>query len=143
MSKSVKEYSELKKRALIAKQRMRMGYWQSMSEEKEKALQAAGQGYASAHLVRGNMHAKFERDNNIVLGGSNAERDEALYRKVCSMMSSDEDVINPIGMLVEHEVYDTMDEIGKQRYILELSKKFRELTQRYYAEHADIKRSGL
>lgn len=143
MSKNVKEYSELKKRALIAKQRMRMGYWQSMNEEKEKALAAAGQGYASAHLVRGNMHAKFERDNNIVLGGGNVERDEVLYQKVCSIMSGDDDVINPIGMLVEHEVYDTMDEIGKQRYILELSKKFRELRERYYTEHSDIKQSSL
>ena len=143
MSKNVKEYSELKKRALIAKQRMRMGYWQSMSEEREKALAQAGQGYVSRHLVRGNMHAKFERDNNIVLGGNGAERDEALYQKVCLIMNSDEEVINPIGMLLEHEVYDTMDEIGKQRYILELSKKFRELRERYYLEHADIRQSSL
>ena len=134
MSGNVKEYSELKKRALIAKQRMRMGYWQTMSEEKEKALLAAGDNYTSVHLVRDNLHAKFERDNNMVLNSSQAVRDEKLYGKVCAMLDSDEDVINPIGMLVEHEVYDGMDDVGKQRYILELSKKFREMRERYYKE---------
>ena len=134
MNGKAKEYGELKKRALIAKQRMRMGYWQTMNEEKEKALQAAGQGYASVRLVRDNLHAKFERDNNMVLNGTQAMRDEKLYGKVCEMLENDEDVINPIGMLVEHEIYDEMDEVGKQRYILELSKKFREMRERYYKE---------
>ena len=39
-----KEYSELKKRALLAKQRLKMGYWQRMEEEKEKKKEE-GRGY--------------------------------------------------------------------------------------------------
>ena len=138
MSANVKEYSELKKRALIAKQRMRMGYWQTMNEEKEKALSDVGQGYASVRLVRDNLHAKFERDNNMVLNSSRAANDEKLYEKVCSMLGEDENVISPIGLLVDRSVYDNMDEIGKQRYILELSKKFAEMQERYYKEHKNI-----
>lgn len=134
MALNVKEYGELKKRALIAKQRMRMGYWQTMSEEKERALQAAGESFASVQLVRDSLHAKFERDNNIVMNGSQALKDERLYDKVCEILDNDEDIINPIGMLVDHEVYDDMDDVGKQRYILELSKKFREMSERYNRE---------
>ena len=34
-----KECSELKKRAMLAKQRMRMGYWQQLKAERERVLQ--------------------------------------------------------------------------------------------------------
>ena len=33
-----KDYGELKKRALLAKQRMKMGYWQQLLTEKENML---------------------------------------------------------------------------------------------------------
>ena len=42
--------------------------------------------------------------------------------------------MNPIGQLVDRTVFDKLDEANRQRYILELSAKFRELRERYYKE---------
>ncbi len=130
----VKEYSELKKRALLAKQRMRMGYWQALNDEKNKTLAQQSQSYSSAVRVKEIQQAKIERDFNRTYGNAQVLKDEAFFEKVCRILDNDEDVLNPIGLLVDHEVYDALDPANKQRYILELSKKFLQMRDRYYKE---------
>ena len=63
-----------------------------------------------------------------------AATDEVLYEKVCRILDADEDTMNPIGQLVDQDEFRRLDEGGRQRYILELSKKYRELKDRYYEE---------
>ena len=53
------------------------------------------------------------------------------------MLDDNPDEPAPIGRLIDKEVYMSLDEGGKQRYVLELSKKFRELSERYYSERAN------
>lgn len=111
---------ELKKRARLAKQRLKMGYWQSLKATQELDT-------ATVNDVR----VKLRRE----LDDKNAEyADERMYRKVCDILNRDETTINPIGQLIDKAVYQKLDSSGKQRYILELSNKFRELKERYYRE---------
>lgn len=128
-----KEISEIKRRAMLAKQRLKMGYWQRMQEERDKVMVATNNSEVihSAHNAR---MREFERDTRRALGDDFAERDEQLYGKVRAMLDRDEDITNPIGQLVDKEVFDKLDEGNRQRYILELSAKFRELKERYYKE---------
>ncbi|MDR2202680.1 MAG: hypothetical protein LBP26_08020 [Clostridiales bacterium] len=128
---------ELKKRAMLAKQRMRMGYWKSMDEEKQTALNRLGLGFMAERTVRDMQRAKFERDVNRTMGSAKALLDEELYQKVRAMLDEDEDVTNPIGRLVDKDAYEGMDEPNRQKYILELSKKFRQMRERYYAERPE------
>ncbi len=108
---------ELKKRAWLAKQRLKMGYWDAV----ENSDGAAGEP------VR-RMKAAVVNDDGLSIA------DEKMYSKVCSILDRDETTINPIGQLIDSEIYDGLDPAGKQRYILELSEKFRELKERYYRE---------
>lgn len=128
-----KEISEIKRRALLAKQRLKMGYWQRMQEDRDKIMGATNNNELihSAHNAR---MREFERDTRRALGDDFAEKDELLYSKVREMLDRDEDVMNPIGLLMDKEAFDHMDANNKQRYILELSAKFRELKDRYYKE---------
>ena len=127
---------ELKKRALLAKQRMRMGYWQAMTEERTKKLEELGTGYASVQLVKEMQLAQVRRDGQLALGSNQAIADEILYKKVCALLDEDEDIVNPLGKLVDRETYDKLDEGNRQKYILDLSKKFCEMKARYYKERA-------
>ncbi len=115
-----KQSGELKKRAQLAKQRLKMGYFESAHGETE-----------------------FHDDTNVGYTASYAHfadtttnRDEKMYKKVCAMLDRDEATLNPIGQLIESDVYSALDAAAKQRYILELSNKFRELKERYYRERA-------
>lgn len=128
-----KEMSEIKRRALLAKQRLKMGYWQRMQEERDRLNDSTSDSSVieSARCARRN---EFERKNKMALGDDFTERDERLYSRVREILDKDEDVMNPIGQLVERDVFDKLDDGNKQRYILELSAKFRELRERYYKE---------
>lgn len=129
-----REYGELKKRAMLAKQRLRMGYWQQLKEERERVLSKMGDSEANKRLVSEAQRARLIRDTASIINRAQAGEDEKLYERVCRILDEDEDVINPIGRLIEHDEYDSLDDGGRQRYILELSKKYRELKERYYAE---------
>lgn len=120
---------ELKRRCWLAKQRLKMGYWDSLKREKEQsdgkdtALRSMAVEYAR----------RVNRDAEIAASAPSVT-DEKMYRKVCEILDADEVALNPIGQLIDRAVYDKLDPAGKQRYVLELSEKFRELQARYYKE---------
>ena len=128
-----KEMSEIKRRALLAKQRLKMGYWQRMQDEQSRMADAT-KNSALIESARSARLREFEMDSRRALGDDFAERDERLYGKVRDMLDKDEDVTDPIGRLVGRDVFDKLDADNRQRYILELSAKFRELKERYYKE---------
>ena len=120
---------ELKKRCWLAKQRLKMGYWDSLRHEKQQDDASPNTKAAGEYSVRFSRSAIAEVDAS---GTSVAE--EKMYRKVCDILDSSEVALNPIGQLIERDIYDGLDSDGKQRYVLELSEKFRELQARYYRE---------
>lgn len=127
-----KPINELKRRALLAKQRMKMGYWEQMMKDREKLISEVGSTYEAKKLVSDYQRDKYNREFNITV--KYMSKDEQLYEKVCSILESDELIINPIARLIDKATYDNMDGEAQQRYILELSAKFRELKERYYRE---------
>jgi hypothetical protein len=128
-----KEMSEIKKRALLAKQRLKMGYWQQMERAREQ-MEKVNVDERSIAMFQ---QAKIKRDFALASDNQRAKLDEELYQKVCFMLDTNPDETAPIGRLIDKEIYMSLDEGGKQRYVLELSKKFRELSERYYSERAN------
>lgn len=115
---------ELKKRCWLAKQRLKMGYFDSLKHEnpQDESMQSPIAEYS----MRAGRLAEVAASTSVA--------DEKMYRKVCDILDSSEIALNPIGQLIERDVYDGLDATGKQRYVLELSEKFRELQERYYRE---------
>lgn len=57
-----KEISELKRRAMLAKQRMKMGYWEKMQQEKERMINTKGGTYEAQKLASDMQREKvYER----------------------------------------------------------------------------------
>lgn len=61
--------------------------------------------------------------------------DQELYERVCKMLLSDQVIINPIQELVDKKVYSTLSLEAKQRYIFDLSEKYKEMKMRFEREH--------
>lgn len=127
----VKPMSELKRRALLAKQRLRMGYWQNLEREREELSR---RGEMDEREVSAMQKDKFLRDEMMATDAGRAAAEERLYAKVCAILESDADTVSPIGQLIDKKEYMRLDECGRQKYILRLSEKFRELSRRYYLE---------
>ena len=118
---------ELKKRCWLAKQRLKMGYFDSLKRDNGQEDNQVGSMPIADYSMRVGRLAE-------VAASSSSVADEKMYRKVCDILDSSEITLNPIGQLIERDVYDGLDANGKQRYVLELSEKFRELQERYYRE---------
>ena len=61
-------------------------------------------------------------------------REQELYERVCKLLEKDEIVINPIQELVDRKYYNTLTLDAKQKYIFELSEKYKEMKTRYESE---------
>lgn len=64
--------------------------------------------------------------------------EQELYAKVCKILSSDEIIINPIKELIDNKYYNSLSAEGKQKYIFELSEKYKEMKLRFEREQANF-----
>ena len=62
-------------------------------------------------------------------------QEQELYNKVCRLLESDEVVVNPIKELVDYKYYNSLNLDAKQKYIFELSEKYKSMKLRYEKEH--------
>lgn len=65
-------------------------------------------------------------------------REQELYDRVCKLMERDDVVINPIQELVDRKYYNSLTMDAKQKYIFELSEKYKEMKNRYEIERNQL-----
>lgn len=61
--------------------------------------------------------------------------EQELYDRVCRILERDDVVVNPIQELVDHRYYKTLSLEAKQKYIFDLSEKYKEMKIKYEKEH--------
>ena len=61
--------------------------------------------------------------------------EQELYEKVCKLLDREEVVINPIRELVDYKYYNSLTLEAKQKYIFDLSEKYKTMKIRYEKEH--------
>lgn len=60
--------------------------------------------------------------------------DIKLYEKVKEMLDKNCDITNPISKLIDHKVYNKLDERSKERYLFELVDKYKKYKEKYEKE---------
>ncbi len=134
MAKAIKERSGIKKCAALARQRMKMGYWDKIVKEREEFLLREGDTPENRLKISRIQKSRFARENSENASVTDVNEKERKYLLVCNMLDADEDTSNPIGQLIDYDKYNALDERSKQRYILELVHEYDELKERYYQE---------
>ena len=64
------------------------------------------------------------------------EQEQELYDRVCKILDREDVVINPIQELVDKKYYNSLSLESKQKYIIDLTEKYKDLKMRYFREHA-------
>ena len=67
-----------------------------------------------------------------------SNNDDELYKKVCSVLSSNFDSPCVLAELVDKNVYNALNEEEKSRYMLKIIDKYTRLRQKYIEEHFNI-----
>lgn len=137
--RSKREKGELRKLAMGAKARLKSGYWTAVKQERENARELAITSGKSTESIDEYYKTKHTREIKATINSVN-NSDELMYKKVCEILDKNEDIINPVNSLIDHEKYDQMDFVSKQRYLLMLMSKYSELKERYYKEKQFLNR---
>ena len=61
-------------------------------------------------------------------------QEQELYERVKKLLNRDEVVINPIQELIDRKYYNTLNNDAKQKYIFDLSEKYKELKTKFERE---------
>lgn len=124
--------NNLKSMASIAKERLKRGTYSNAERIKAKNEMNVNSYFVKNFnaLKKLNSKAEFKTITN--------EIDDAFVGKVYSILSSAEDVYNPIGRLMDHTLFSNLSDIEKQFYILSLSDKFNKIKDTYYNEMQKI-----
>ena len=64
--------------------------------------------------------------------------DEKIYPKVKAMLLSNADCCNPLGELIDKKLYSTLSDIEKEKYILDLSKKYNLIREKILLEEKNL-----
>ena len=51
--------------------------------------------------------------------------EDPLYPKIKKMLEANSDTFSPIGKLIDHSIFDSLSDIEKDRYLLDLSRRYR------------------
>ncbi len=124
--------NNLKSMASIAKERLKRGAYSNAERIKAKNEMNVNSYFVKNFnaLQKLNCKAEFKTISN--------EIDEQFISKVYSILNSSEDVYNPIGRLVDGNVYASLTDVEKQFYVLTLADKYNKIKEEYYATSQKI-----
>ena len=121
--KSIKDYCR------EAKKRLKTGFWAEHYKNLGEELERAKTQGVSPSKVKEYFSKKV---SNTIRNNRDAE--EEFYKKVKSILDSEGEVSNVIGLLTDKERYKALSYEEKQRYTLELSESYLKALERYKKE---------
>lgn len=116
--------AEIKNLAKVAKGRMKNGFWSDYLENVDNTPDGCD---ARKSEVLRYYRIKAVRQLN-------GAADELFYYKVKNILDTYGDVSDIIGRLCDEELMKTMSFQEKQRYLFELSDRYRECREHYFEE---------
>lgn len=120
---------DLKIKAQEAKRRLKTGFWEKHKDKigafKDKAKT---EGMDSSNII------KYYQTNITCEIKPKSDENELFYSKVKSILDSVGEVSDIIRRLIDDKVYASLPYERKQKYIMELSEKYRIALSRYKRE---------
>lgn len=124
--------SNLKSMASLAKERLKRGMY--TNAERIKAKNAMN---INSYFIK-NLNALKKMNCQAEFVTITDEIDESFINKVYAILNSDKEIYNPIGMLVDQNIYSGLNDIEKQCYIFSIVDKYNKIKNLYYENLAKI-----
>ena len=116
----------LKVLAKEAKNRLKSGFWDKYKDEViSSAVKCRAEGVDASKVI-GYYEAKSSPKK--------LDSGDEFYQKVKSLLEEYGERGNVLSMLIDYSVYDALTYENKQKYVLELSEKYRAALERYKRE---------
>lgn len=120
---------DLKFIAKEAKKRLKTGFWEEHRDKISSIKdRAKTEGIETSNIV------KYYQTTIIREVKPKTDETEAFYTKVKAILDSVGEVSDIIKRLIDTETYNSLPYDRKQKYVMELSEKYREALKRYKRE---------
>ncbi len=120
----------IKKIASDAKKRLQSGYWEELYKSREEDIICAKENGVSEDFVHGVYKTRH-------VSAKSAESKGEIYsmvREIIERERAGETVLNPIGLLMDETLFESLDDKGRQKYIFDLSRDYLEIKREIEAE---------
>lgn len=95
-----------------------------LAQKAKKRLSTAGQTISQKQTTT----AYLTQSTYAIVANLQDIKEDPLFDKVKKMLEKD-DVFNPIAELTDHKIFDSLSQVEKERYIIDLSKRYNELKE--------------
>ena len=99
-----------------------------LAQKAKKRLSTAGQT-----ISQKNTTAYLSQNSYAIVANLQDIKEDPLYDKVKKLLEKDS-IINPIAELTDHKVFDKLSQVEKERYVINISKRYNEL-KKYFLEN--------
>ncbi len=117
--------NNLKDMATKAKERLKRGLY--TNAEKTKAKNAMN---INSYFIK-NLNSLKKLSGTAEFVIINDDIDPKFVAKVHAMLNSNEEIFNPIGRLIDNQLYTTLNDIQKQFYVLSIVDKYNKIKNEY------------
>ena len=117
--------NNLKDMATKAKERLKRGLY--TNAEKTKAKKAMN---INSYFIK-NLNSLKKLSGTAEFVIINDDIDPKFVAKVHAMLNSNEEIFNPIGRLIDNQLYTTLNDIQKQFYVLSIVDKYNKIKNEY------------
>ena len=85
-----------------------------------------------AKNAKNRLRFGYEKEAPVIVDSipSVEKEKKRIYEKVIEIVNSEEPITNPIGLLIDEVVYAKLSPSERERYVLELSRIYIELTEK-------------
>lgn len=92
-----------------------------LAQKAKKRLSTAGQTISQKQTT-----AYLSQSSYAIVASLQDIKEDPLFQKVKNLLERD-DVFNPIAELTDHKVFDSLSQVEKERYVIDISKRYNEL----------------
>ncbi len=96
-----------------------------LAQKAKKRLSTAGQTISQKQTT-----AYLSQGTYAIVANLQDIKEDPLYDKVKKLLERD-DVFNPIAELTDHKIFDTLSQVEKERYVIDISKRYNELKEHF------------